>query len=131
VRRAAPGSTAERELLAAERDAVLREAFGRLPGRCQDLIAMLTQDPPVPAAQISVMSGIPVGRIELSRGRCLDKLRRDPAAAALTNCGANAAGGDAPDRPPAHASAPQRGETRLSPRQNVVRVGFHSPAKLR
>jgi len=96
VRCVAPGSTAEQELLAAERDAVLREAVSRLPGRCQDLIAMLTQDPPVPPTQISVTLGIPVDRIELSRGRCLDTLRRDPAVAALISPGVIATGGEAP-----------------------------------
>ena len=74
---------AEHELRAAERDAVLREALARLPPCCKQLIAMLTEDPPVPDTQISATLGIPVGSIEPNRGRCLDKLRRDPALAAL------------------------------------------------
>jgi RNA polymerase sigma factor (sigma-70 family) len=74
---------AEYELPAAERDAALREAFTRLPPCCQQLIAMLTEDPPVPYTQISATLGIPVGNIEPNRGRCLDKLRRDPVLAAL------------------------------------------------
>ncbi len=49
----------------------------------QRLIAMLIQDPPVPYAQISAKLGIPVGSIGPCRGRCLDKLRRHPAIAAL------------------------------------------------
>ena len=44
---------AEQELPAAERHAALREAFTRLPPCCQQLIALLTEDPPVPYAQIS------------------------------------------------------------------------------
>ena len=76
-------SAAESELPAAERDAALREAFTRLPPCCQQLIAMLTEDPPVPDTQISATLGIPVGSIGPNRGRCLDKLRRDPALAAL------------------------------------------------
>src|SRR5580700_10836641 len=84
---------AERELLAAERDAVLREAFGRLPPCCQRLIDMLTENPPVPHAQISATLGIPVGSIGPRRSRCLDKLRGDPALAALINPGAASAGG--------------------------------------
>ena len=76
-------SAAESELPAAERDAALREAFTRLPPCCQQLIAMLTEDPPVPDTQISDTLGIPVGSIGPNRGRCLDKLRRDPALAAL------------------------------------------------
>jgi hypothetical protein len=49
------------------------------------LIALLTEDPPVPYAQISARLGIPVGSIGPCRGRCLDKLRRHPAVAALIN----------------------------------------------
>ena len=37
---------AEHELLLAERDAALHEAFTRLPPSCQRLIAMLIEDPP-------------------------------------------------------------------------------------
>ena len=74
---------AEHEVLIAERHAALREAFTRLPPACQQLIAMLLQDPPVPYAEISARLGIPVGSIGPSRGRCVAKLRRDPAIAAL------------------------------------------------
>ena len=75
--------TAEHELLLAERNAALREAFMRLPLDCQRLIAMLIQDPPVPYAKISAELGIPVGSIGPTRRRCLEKLRRDPAIAAV------------------------------------------------
>jgi RNA polymerase sigma factor (sigma-70 family) len=77
--------TAEFELLAAERNAALREAFSQLTPRDQQLIAVLTADPPVPYGEISVRLGIPVGSIGPTRGRCLDKLRRHPAIAALIN----------------------------------------------
>ena len=77
--------TAEQELLAAERDAALREAFARLPYCCQQLIALLTGDQPLSYAQISAQLGIPAGSIGPRRGRCLGKLRRDPAIAALLN----------------------------------------------
>ena len=76
---------ADDELLRAERHAALREALADLPPRCQQLIALLTEDPPLPYAQISARLGIPVGSIGPSRGRCLAKLRRHPAIAALTN----------------------------------------------
>jgi RNA polymerase sigma factor (sigma-70 family) len=75
--------TAEQEVLTAERHAALRDAYGDLPPLCQQLIAMLTADPPVPYANISAGLGIPIGSIGPSRGRCLDKLRRHPAIAAL------------------------------------------------
>jgi RNA polymerase sigma factor (sigma-70 family) len=76
---------AEHELLAAERHVALHEAFTRLASPCQQLIAALIEDPPVPYAQISVRLGIPVGSIGPTRNRCLDKLRRDPAIAVLIN----------------------------------------------
>ena len=82
--------TAEQELLAAERHAALREAFTRLPPDCQRLLALLTADPPVRYAEISARLGIPIGSIGPNRKRCLDRLRSDPAIAALIN--AEAAG---------------------------------------
>jgi RNA polymerase sigma factor (sigma-70 family) len=75
--------TAEGVLLEAERHAALREAFGDLPPWDQRLILLLTQDPPVSYAQISARLGIPIGSIGPTRRRCLDKLRRHPAVAAL------------------------------------------------
>jgi RNA polymerase sigma factor (sigma-70 family) len=75
--------TIEQGLLAAERHAALREAFTHLPPRDQQLIALPTEDPPVPYAEISIKLGIPVGSIGPNRRRCLDKLRHHPAIAAL------------------------------------------------
>ena len=87
-RRDPPGRAdrdSKQELLAAERQAALLEAFQDLPPRCQRLIALLIEDPPVLYAEISARLGIPVGSIGPNRGRCLDKLRRHPALAALIN----------------------------------------------
>ncbi len=75
----------EEELLTAERNAALREALTCLPPHCQQLVTLLLQDPPPPYAQISATLGIPVDSIGPSRGRCLNKLRRHPAIAALIN----------------------------------------------
>ena len=75
---------AEQDLLAAERHAALRQAFADLPPHGQRLIAMLAADPPVPYAEISARLGIAVGSIGPTRRRCLDKMRRHPAIAALT-----------------------------------------------
>jgi len=83
--------TAEQELLMAERHAALREAFSHLPPDCQRLIIMLIADPPVSYAEISATLGIPVGSIGPKRGRCLDKLRRDPAIAAVIKAEAETA----------------------------------------
>lgn len=75
--------TADQELLAAERHAALREAYQDLPQRDRQLIALLIEDPPMHYAEISARLGIPVGTIGPTRKRCLDKLRRHPAIAAL------------------------------------------------
>jgi RNA polymerase sigma factor (sigma-70 family) len=79
------------ELLMAERNATLREAFARLPPGCQRLLAMLITDPPVPYTEISARLDVPVGSIGPSRHRCLERLRRDPAISGLID--AEAAGG--------------------------------------
>jgi len=94
-------ATADQELLTAERHAALRQALLDLPPDCQQLIALLTADPPVPYAQISARLGIPPGSIGPTRRRCLDKLRRHPAIAALINAEAETACDTIPD----HAAA--------------------------
>jgi RNA polymerase sigma factor (sigma-70 family) len=78
-------AVADDQLLAAERHAALREALSDLPPPCQRLIALLAEDPPLPYAQISARLGIPIGSIGPTRRRCLAKLRRHPAIAALAN----------------------------------------------
>jgi DNA-directed RNA polymerase specialized sigma24 family protein len=83
--------TADDELLVAEQHAALREAFSHLPPRCQRLIALLIEDPPLPYAEISARLGLPAGSIGPIRGRCLDRLRRHPAIAALSNAEASTA----------------------------------------
>ena len=80
--------TAEDEVLLAERHAALREAFARLPMSNQRLLAMLASDPPVPYAQISAWLGIAIGSIGPNRRRSLDRLRNDPAIAALIDADA-------------------------------------------
>ena len=66
---------AGQEWLTAERHAALREAFSRLPACCQRLITLLTDEPPMPDAEISARLGIPVCNIGPIRSRCLEKLR--------------------------------------------------------
>jgi RNA polymerase sigma factor (sigma-70 family) len=90
----------EQELLAAERDAALREAFAALPERCRRLLGLLIADPPVPYAEISATLGVPVGSIGPNRARCLDVLRRSPTLAALIGAGASSPqGGRRDDQP--------------------------------
>ena len=74
---------ADQQLLTAERQEALRQAFLDLPSGGQRLIGLLLQDPPLPYAEISVRLGIPVGSIGPNRRRYLDKMRRHPAIAAL------------------------------------------------
>jgi RNA polymerase sigma factor (sigma-70 family) len=83
------------ELLRAERYAALREAFTHLPPRCQQLLALLIHDPPLPYAQISATLGIPAGDIGPLRKRCLHMLRSDPAITTLVHSEA-APGRDGP-----------------------------------
>jgi len=80
--------TAEQELLTFERHAALRAAVTQLPPRSQQLLALLTADPPVPYAQISATLGIPVGSIGPMRRRCLHQLRAHLAIAGLINADA-------------------------------------------
>ena len=86
-------ATAEDVLFMAERHAALRAAFTDLPANWQQLLTLLTTEPPTPYAEISVKLGIPVGSIGPNRSRCLDRLRRHPALAVLIDAeAANAAG---------------------------------------
>jgi RNA polymerase sigma factor (sigma-70 family) len=86
----------DQEVLAHERDVALREAFAQLPPRCQVLLSMLIQDPPVPYGEISAKLRMAVGSIGPSRARCLDRLRQCPALAALIRTeSAQDEGGDA------------------------------------
>jgi len=80
--------TDEEDLLDAERHAALRAAFACLPTRSQQLLTLLTADPPTPYAQISATLAIPVGSIGPLRDRCLHQLRGHPAIAALISAAA-------------------------------------------
>ena len=73
----------DEEILVAERNAALRAAFAELPPRCQQLLSMLLSDPPHSYADIHRELGIPVGSIGPQRARCLERMRRSSALAAL------------------------------------------------
>jgi RNA polymerase sigma factor (sigma-70 family) len=73
----------EQELIKAERRAALRAAFAQLPLPCRRLLSLLMHEPPLPYADISTRLGTPVGSIGPNRARCLARLRRSPALAAL------------------------------------------------
>lgn len=73
----------DEEILVAERNAALRAAFAELPPRCQQLLSMLISDPPHSYTEINAKTGIPVGSIGPQRARCLERMRRSSALAAL------------------------------------------------
>ena len=85
---------ADQELLTAERHAALREAFSHLPPAGQQLMALLIVDPPLPYAEVSARLGIPIGSIGPTRSRCLERMRRYPAVAALAAANLPGARGD-------------------------------------
>jgi hypothetical protein len=69
--------------------------LAQLPLPCQRLLSMLIEDPPPSYAEISERLGTSMGSIGPTRARCLDRLRRSPALAALINSDpGTAAGGE-------------------------------------
>ena len=72
----------EHGLLAGELQMTMRAAFAQLPVRCQRLLSLLMEDPPVTYARISETLGMTVGAIGPNRARCLNRLRGCPALAA-------------------------------------------------
>jgi RNA polymerase sigma factor (sigma-70 family) len=61
---------------------VLREGFAQLSSRCRELLAMLLDEPPMSYQEIVARTGMRMGSIGPTHGRCLDKLRATPAVAA-------------------------------------------------
>jgi RNA polymerase sigma factor (sigma-70 family) len=84
-------------VLAAERDAALRAAFGQLPAHCQELLGLLTHDPPLSYAEISNRLNMRIGGIGPNRARCLDRLRRCPPLAAWIRADADSGRKDVPN----------------------------------
>lgn len=55
--------------------ATVRAGLARLSTACQDLLRLLTADPPVPYGEIEELLGMAHGSIGPTRRRCLEKLR--------------------------------------------------------
>jgi len=72
-------------LVRSERRAALLEGFAGLSARQRSLLTLLSQDPPVPYAEISHRTGIPVGAIGPTRARALARLRETPCVRALAS----------------------------------------------
>lgn len=66
-----------------ERHIALRDAFEGLGQRCRQLLELLFADPPTPYVDVAPALGVAVGAIGAMRQRCLERLRRSPALAAL------------------------------------------------
>lgn len=64
-------------VLRAERDAMLHEAFGRLPRTDQTLLALLVSEPVPSYDEIAASLNMPRGSIGPTRRRCLERLRRE------------------------------------------------------
>ncbi|MEU2614276.1 sigma-70 family RNA polymerase sigma factor [Micromonospora sp. NPDC007271] len=79
--RAADAAAPDEELLRAERRQALREGFAQLPPRCQELLSLLTADPPASYREIAERLGVPIGSIGPTQARCLRRLRECPALA--------------------------------------------------
>jgi len=71
-------------VLEADRASALEAGLAGLPPQRQRLLALLVTDPPPPSTEVGTRLGVPVDSIGPTRARCLDKLGRSPAMAALT-----------------------------------------------
>jgi RNA polymerase sigma factor (sigma-70 family) len=76
-----PDEALDADLLRAERQAMVREAFAQLPLHCQRLLALLVGSEPRSYAEISAELDMSIGSIGPTRARCLGKLRDCPALA--------------------------------------------------
>ena len=65
----------EQEIITAERNAAVRQAFAKLPANCRHLLSMLISDPPLSYREISAILEIPIGSVGPQRQRCLRRLR--------------------------------------------------------
>lgn len=73
-----PGERIQRD----EVRSAVREGFTCLPQACQDLLRLLTTDPPVAYREVERLLDMAHGSIGPTRQRCLEKLRKTPTMAA-------------------------------------------------
>jgi len=66
-------------VLAATSNEVFSQALSDLPERHRDLMLALAAEPPLSYAEIAARLNVPIGSIGPIRGRCLDRLRSQPA----------------------------------------------------
>lgn len=75
----------EEEALRTDRNRALWRAFNQLSQRCQDLLRMTVLSGRAEYDHVAKEMRMPRGSIGPTRGRCLDRMRRHPAIAALIN----------------------------------------------
>ncbi len=68
-------STPEEQVADAETQEIALRGFGQLSESCQQLLRLLTVDPPLDYATVAEMLGRPIGSLGPTRARCLSKLR--------------------------------------------------------
>jgi RNA polymerase sigma factor (sigma-70 family) len=90
------------DLLEAERDLALWEAFEGLPARCRVILPLLMGEKALSYKDFSEALDMPIGSIGPTRQRCLDHLRRLVAKVAVLH--------DANDEPPAIAVSVSRAQ---------------------
>lgn len=71
----------EGQVVLDDENARLWDSLGRLPERCQKLLRIVAAESRPDYTAIAAQLGMPVGSIGPTRGRCLDKLRRELAQA--------------------------------------------------
>ncbi|MEU8261979.1 sigma-70 family RNA polymerase sigma factor [Micromonospora sp. NPDC048999] len=91
--RTAEAAAPDEELLRAERRQALREGFAQLPPRCQELLSLLTADPPPSYREVAERLSMSVGSIGPAQARCLRRLRDCPALAAFLGASATQTNG--------------------------------------
>lgn len=72
-----PTAGIDEALLRSERDSLLWRAFSRLPARDQALLRLLVSDPMPSYEEIGAAMGMRPGSVGPTRGRCLERLRRE------------------------------------------------------
>jgi RNA polymerase sigma factor (sigma-70 family) len=73
----------EPQTLRGSRDRLLWQAFGALPERCRQLLALWVHAPGLSYAELGRALGMPTGSLGPTRGRCLHHLRRQLAVLGL------------------------------------------------
>jgi RNA polymerase sigma factor (sigma-70 family) len=71
-----PSDEVDHNILASERQELLRQAFETLHPRCQRLLRLLTADPAPSYVDVAAALDIPIGSIGPTRSRCLECLRK-------------------------------------------------------